>query len=157
MDEVGSSLQHSDQYNVEIHPFIYCKDLVAMQNPENNAVVDPSLRITYSILWPKTQIEKDAILYRDFLPRITEEMFRSARLCVWFVTPEKYYKEALQAHRDAKKSIKEKSAEFEEKFIENQEKDRSFLDELKNLERPVKIFTDFVSVYLVYISYSMIL
>jgi len=53
--------------------------------------------------------------------------------------------------------MKEKSAEFEEKFIENQEKDRSFLDELKNLERPVKIFTDFVSVYLVYISYSMIL
>jgi len=145
MDEVGCSIQHSDQPNLEVHPFIYCKDLVAMQNPENHASEDPSQRITYSILWPKTKIEKESILYRDFLPRITEDAFRSARLCVWFVTPEKYYKEAIQAYRDEARAIKSKSEEFDQKYEENQSMDKTFLNELKELDRPVKIYSDLVS------------
>lgn len=80
MDEVGCALQHSDDFNVEIHPFIYCPDLMAMQNPDNHASPDPSVRITFSILWPKKDIEENAIMTRDFLPRITEDEFRSGRL-----------------------------------------------------------------------------
>lgn len=109
MDEVGSALMHSDVPNVEMHPFIYCKDLVLMHDPNNYQQIDPSLRITYSILWPKVDIEKDAIMYRDFLPNITEDTFRSARLCVWFITPEKYYQEALQSFRKENKEIEDRA------------------------------------------------
>lgn len=146
MDEVGSALQHSDIPNVEIHPFIYCKDLVAMNNPENHAVVDPSQRITYSLLWPKKKIEKDEILVRDFLPKITEDEFRSARLCVWYITPEKYYQEAIAAFRDQSKAIEDKKEEYEKTFEENQQKDDSFLNKLKDLGRPIKLFPYYVSI-----------
>lgn len=145
MDEVGSAIQHSDDPNVEIHPFIYCKDLVDLQNPDKNAVLDPSSRITYSILWPKKQIEKDTIIYRDFLPRITEDLFRSARLCVWFMTPDKYYKEALETYKDETKAFTAQSGQWDDKFILNQEHDKSHLDELKDLDRPVKLYVEFVS------------
>lgn len=144
MDEVGSSLQHSDVYNAEIHPFIYCRDLMEITKTKTGES-DPSQRITYSILWPKKKIEKDEIITRDFLPRITEDDFRSARLCTWFITPEKYYKDALVAYREEVKQIKAKHAEFEEIFNENQQKDGSYLDELKNLNRPVKIYPYYVS------------
>ena len=145
MDEVGSSLLHSDAPNVEIHPFIFCKDLVLMQDPNNHASLDPNTRITYSILWPKKEIAKDEIIYRDLLPRITEDEFRSSRLCVWFVTPEKYYEQALEAYNTETKQIEAKRDEFEQQFNENQQKDGSFLNKLKELDRPVKIFPYYVS------------
>jgi hypothetical protein len=151
MDEVGSAIQHSDDPNIEIHPFIYCKDLVDV----GNASLDPSHRITYSILWPKREIDQNEILYRDFLPRITEDLFRSARLCVWFVTPEKYYQDELQAFKDETKAIKAQSDEWDTKFAHNQEQDGSFLNELKDLDRPVKIYADFVSFILFNDLFSM--
>mmetsp|Transcript_38215 Transcript_38215/g.37717 ORF Transcript_38215/g.37717 Transcript_38215/m.37717 type:complete len:115 (+) Transcript_38215:228-572(+) len=79
-DEVGSHLQHSDDPNCEVYSFIFCKDLMDLQDPSKGAVLDPSSRITYSIMWPKKKIEKDAILSRNFLPNIDEKMYRSARL-----------------------------------------------------------------------------
>ena len=109
MDEVGSALMHSDVSNVEVHPFIYWRDLVAMSNPNNYQEVDPTLRITYSILWPKKDIAKEELLYRDFLPKVTEDEFRSAKLWVWFITPEKYYEQALQTFRDEVQATKDKS------------------------------------------------
>lgn len=156
MDEVGSSLQHSDVPNVEVHPFIYCKDLALMQDPTNHASVDPNMRITYSIIWPKKEIKKDEIMYRDFLPKITEENFRSARLYVWFITPEKYYQDALEAYNKETREIQAKQDEFEQKFQENQQKDASYLDELKNLDRPVKIFPYYVSYFIEFIRFRLV-
>lgn len=145
MDEVGSALLHSDVSNVEMHPFIFCRDLMLMNKPGSSAQLDPSNRITYSIVWPKKEIQENEILYRDYLPKVTEDEFRSARLCVWFVTPEKYYQDALEAFREETKAIEAKSEELDQKFAENQEKDGSFLDELKALDRPIKIFPYYVS------------
>lgn len=80
-----------------------------MSDPNNYQELDPTLRITYSILWPKQDIAKEEILKRDYLPKVTENEFRSAKLCVWFVTPEKYYQKALQDFRDQVKETKSKS------------------------------------------------
>ena len=148
MDEVGSSIQHSDTPNVEIHPFIYCQDMVEIQKPGSNATIDPNSRITYSIMWPKQDIEENTILLRDFLPRISEDDFRSARLWVWFITPHKYYEKAIATYREECKEVQSRKSEFDQKFDENQEKDSTFLNEFKELDRKVKIYPYYVgSIY----------
>ena len=140
MDEVGSSFMHSDVANIELHPFIFCSDLINTELSEGTVSPDPNQRITFSIAWPKKDITKDEIMYRDFLPRITEDEFRSARLSVWFKTPNKYYEDALQEYNSF-----EEMKDREEKFEENQNMDSKFLDKLKELERPVKVLPIYVS------------
>mmetsp|Transcript_17291 Transcript_17291/g.16949 ORF Transcript_17291/g.16949 Transcript_17291/m.16949 type:complete len:735 (-) Transcript_17291:35-2239(-) len=142
-DEVGSHILHSDDYNVEVHPFIYCKDIMELQSTSNQAAFDPSNRITYSILWPKKNIEKDSILYRDFLPKIDETMFRSSRLSVWYDVPQKYFEEQLEFHNSVVEKAKTKVEAFDQAFAENQEKDDSFLNDLKELDRPVKLYSEY--------------
>lgn len=80
MDEVGSAMLHSDQPNFAVHPFMYSP---------NNKLDDHT--ITYSIAWPLSNIDEGDIIYRDFLKGIDESKFRSARLKVWFNTPDDYY------------------------------------------------------------------
>ena len=80
MDEVGSALQHSDVPNCVVHPFTYCP----------TGIMDEKT-ITYSIMWTLQDIKVNEVLNRDFLPGVTEEKFRSARLFVWFNTPMAYY------------------------------------------------------------------
>lgn len=115
-----------------------------IQDTSNQAAFDPTNRITYSILWPKKNIEKDSILYRDFLPKIDESMFRSARLSVWYNTPSKYFEEQLKFHNSLVEEAKTKVEEYEQAFAANQEKDASFLNELKDLDRPVKLYSEYV-------------
>jgi tubulin--tyrosine ligase-like protein 12 len=80
MDEVGSSMTHSDIPNFAVHPFIYSP---------NNAL--DAHTITYSICWPLSDLKQGEIIYRDYLSGITEDKFRSTRLSVWFNTPEEYF------------------------------------------------------------------
>ena len=140
MDEVGCSFMHSDVSNVEVHPFIYCADMVNTQLSGGSVSPDPSQRITYNITWPKKDIKKDEIIYRDYLPKINEDEFRSARLCVWFNTPEQYYTGALELYNQH-----EEMKDMGERFELNQQRDSQFLDELKQLDRPVKVLPVYVS------------
>jgi tubulin--tyrosine ligase-like protein 12 len=81
MDEVGSSMKHSDKPNLAVYPLIYAP------NNEFDAHT-----ITYSICWPTRDINTpNETLYRDFLSGIDETKFRSARFSVWFNTPEEYF------------------------------------------------------------------
>lgn len=81
-DEIGSALNltHSDNYNVKMFPFIFSK---------SNDFTKES--ITYSILWPCKNIQKDGILYKDNLLNITELQQRSSKLSLWFDTPKEYF------------------------------------------------------------------
>jgi len=44
-------------------------------------------------------------LSRDKLYRIDETKFRSARLSVWFETPDEYFKEQLRLYREGSKGM----------------------------------------------------
>lgn len=94
-DEVGSALAHSDKPNCQMLPFIY--------SPKNS--LEDETTITYSILWPIEDIEKNGIFSRDKLYRIDEKKFRSARLSVWYETPEEYFKEQLKLYREGSKGM----------------------------------------------------
>ena len=74
LDEFGSSILHSDVPNCKLMPFLYTR-----ANSE---------AITYSLLWPIRPIRTGEILYRDYLPNITEAEFRSYRLYPWVVIPQ---------------------------------------------------------------------
>ncbi|OMJ77308.1 hypothetical protein SteCoe_23134 [Stentor coeruleus] len=74
LDEFGSSILHSDAPNCKLMPFLYYSDT--------------GDSITYSLLWPIKNIRKGEIIYRDFLPNVTEQEFRSYRLCPWFQIPQ---------------------------------------------------------------------
>lgn len=73
LDELGSSILHSDNPNFKLCPFLY-------YSPSGES-------ITYSLLWPEQNVRTGDIVYRDFLPQIGEEMFRSYRLYPWFHIP----------------------------------------------------------------------
>jgi len=53
-------------------------------------------------MWPVQDIKKEDTIYRDFLEGYTEKEFRSARMGVWFNTPEKYFAEQLTTLRNFK-------------------------------------------------------
>lgn len=74
LDEFGSSILHSDIPNCKLMPFLYS---------QGNA--QP---ITYSLLWPVRHLRKGEIIYRDFLPLVTETDFRSYRLFPWVAIPQ---------------------------------------------------------------------
>jgi tubulin--tyrosine ligase-like protein 12 len=76
MDEVGTSVEHSDEPNVKLLPFLYMP----------SGKID-DLTISYSLLWPTKDLSSGEPLFRDYLPGITEEKHRSARLTVWFNVP----------------------------------------------------------------------
>jgi hypothetical protein len=72
--------------------FIYSK---------TNQADDANL-VPFTVMWPIKDIgEKEEIL-RDKLEGFDESMFRSARLRVWFETPDEYYKKQLELWRAIK-------------------------------------------------------
>lgn len=87
-DEVGSAIGHSDLANLRIRPFCY--------SPTNQT----SDTVTFSIVWPVTDIKSGTGLYKDYLDGYTEAQFRSARLHTWFNTPEDYYTSSLKQYRN---------------------------------------------------------
>lgn len=84
MDEVGSSITHSDKPNSKLAPIIY--------SPNN--IHDDDKVMTYSVLWLTEDLKKHDYFYRDYLHGITEKEWRSSRLLPWFnVFPEYFEKE----------------------------------------------------------------
>ncbi|XP_028787028.1 tubulin--tyrosine ligase-like protein 12 isoform X2 [Neltuma alba] len=86
MDELGSSLRHSDEPNFRLAPFLFM--------PEGNLASATS----FSILWPAQNVQKGDECTRDFLFGIEEEKQRSARLTAWFHTPENYFIQEYEKH-----------------------------------------------------------
>ena len=79
-DEFGSSINHSDVPNCCLFPFIFAK---------NNKFEEDM--ITYSLLWPKKNINKGEEIFIDYLANISENEERSSRLTCWYKTPNNYF------------------------------------------------------------------
>ncbi|KAK9274967.1 hypothetical protein L1049_022224 [Liquidambar formosana] len=86
MDELGSALQHSDEPNFIVSPFLYM--------PEGKL----ASAVSFSILWPTQNVQKGDECTRDFLSGIGEEKQRSARLTAWFHTPQNYFIQEYEKH-----------------------------------------------------------
>lgn len=87
-DEFGSALMlnHSDNPNVKMFPFIFSKS--------NDFKKDS---ITYSLLWPIKNISKNSYLFRDNLDNIGENDQRSSKLTMWYKTPEEYFSKKFES------------------------------------------------------------
>lgn len=68
-----------------------------MYSPNNKA--DDANTISYNVVWPVRDVAQKDAIYRDYLQGYTEAQFRSARLYVWFNTPDNYYKNSLEILR----------------------------------------------------------
>nr|XP_010936909.1 tubulin--tyrosine ligase-like protein 12 isoform X2 [Elaeis guineensis] len=79
MDELGSALQHSDEANFRVAPFLFM--------PEGKL----ESAVSFSVLWPTRDVHYGEECTRDFLLGIGEDKQRSARLTAWFHTPENYF------------------------------------------------------------------
>lgn len=82
-DEVGSVIGHSDKPNIRATTFLHSK---------SNTASDASM-IAFTVMWPIADIAVNVALSRDKLFGYDESQFRSARLRVWFDTPDEYYKQ----------------------------------------------------------------
>ena len=61
-DEVGSAINHSDNPNFKITPFLYMP----------NNVMDKDM-ISFSLMWPIKDIKLEEVITRDYLYEISEE------------------------------------------------------------------------------------
>ncbi|CAH9098466.1 unnamed protein product, partial [Cuscuta europaea] len=93
MDELGSSLRHSDEPNFRVSPFLY------MPRGELESAM------SYSIFWPIDDIQKNNECTRDFLLGIGEDKQRLARLTAWFHTPRNYFVKEYERCREWLQSI----------------------------------------------------
>jgi len=93
-DEVGCALCHSDEPNVKMLPFVY--------SPKNS--FEDKDTIAFCVLWNTQDLVKGNVLSRDKLFRIDEQKFRSARLSVWFNTPEEYFKKQIDFYVNGSKA-----------------------------------------------------
>ncbi|XP_056639252.1 tubulin--tyrosine ligase-like protein 12 [Diorhabda sublineata] len=66
MDEVGTAVTHSDKPNCRIVPFVYINE-----------------KITYSLLFPITDIEEDDIICRDYAEGVQDSSRKEAILLPW--------------------------------------------------------------------------
>ena len=87
LDELGSSLTHSDVPNFALQPFLY--------SPSEEQ------SISYSLLWPIRPVSEGDTIYVNYLPNITEEQFRSYRLAVWFNIPQEPIMKQYQAFKSS--------------------------------------------------------
>ncbi|VFQ96468.1 unnamed protein product [Cuscuta campestris] len=94
MDELGSSLRHSDEPNFRVSPFLYMPD------------GELGSAMSYSILWPINDIQRHDECTRDFLLGIGENQQRSARLTAWFHTPRNYFIKEYERYRDMLQATK---------------------------------------------------
>ncbi|XP_052181367.1 uncharacterized protein LOC127794380 [Diospyros lotus] len=94
MDELGSALRHSDEPNFRVSPFLYMPDGKLAS------------AVSFSILWPIQKIQNGDECTRDFLPGIREEKQRSARLTAWFHTPQNYFVDQYEKHRQKLQSTR---------------------------------------------------
>lgn len=85
MDELGCAIQHSDVPNVVMAPFLFAK----------NNRLDEEV-VSFSIIWPVKDIKKGDLVFRDYVFGMDETLHRSARLTVWFETPESFFIETYK-------------------------------------------------------------
>ncbi|XP_022731024.1 tubulin--tyrosine ligase-like protein 12 [Durio zibethinus] len=86
MDELGSALQHSDEPNFRVAPFLFMPDGKLAS------------AVSYSILWPTQNVKKGDECTRDYLFGIGEDNQRSARLSAWFYTPQNFFIQEYEKH-----------------------------------------------------------
>lgn len=86
-DEVGSVVGHSDVPNVRMQTFVHSEQ----------GQLTP-----YTLMWPIQDISENEAFLRDRLYGFDESRFRSARLRLWFETPDDYYKKQLEIWRAIK-------------------------------------------------------
>lgn len=84
MDELGTALRHSDVPTFRIAPFMFLPD----------GTLESA--VSYSLLWPEKDVQKDEECTRDYLFGIGEEKQRSARLTAWFHTPKAFFEKAFR-------------------------------------------------------------
>lgn len=148
-DEIGSAINmnHSDNPNVKMFPFIFSKT--------NNFETDA---ITYSIVWPDKDIKENEYISKDNLINIDETQQRSAKLTLWYDTPQDYFKnkffDKLKSLEESEKTSKKEYEEFlfnfsslEKKikeefrtYLEDKEKLNSQFDYLQYKEEICKIY-----------------
>ena len=73
MDEFGTSIQHSDNPNVKVVPFLFA--------PNNK--MDDQVN-SYSLCWNVKNLETGDCVFRNYLGNLDEKRQRSSRLYVWF-------------------------------------------------------------------------
>ncbi|OMO67166.1 Tubulin-tyrosine ligase [Corchorus capsularis] len=88
MDELGSALRHSDEPNFRVAPFLFMPDGKFAS------------AVSYSILWLIQNVKKGDECTRDYLLGIGEDKQRSARLTAWFYTPQNYFIQEYEKHRN---------------------------------------------------------
>ncbi|KAG0585973.1 hypothetical protein KC19_2G053400 [Ceratodon purpureus] len=86
MDELGSSIRHSDAPNFQIAPFMYLPDGTLQS------------AISYSLLWPVQDVVSGEECTRDYLFGIGEDQQRSSRLAAWFDISSEIFNQAYEAH-----------------------------------------------------------
>jgi tubulin--tyrosine ligase-like protein 12 len=115
-DEFGSSINHSDVPNCCLFPFIFAK---------NNKFEEDM--ITYSLLWPKKNINKGEEIFIDYLANISENEERSSRLTCWYKTPNNYFEKKFLDKLKSFDKIKNENRikKFEEDINTLIEKDKN--------------------------------
>lgn len=117
-------MQHSDQGNVRVVPF--------MHSPNNSA--QDANAVSFNVLWPVKDITVNEGIYKDYLAGYTEERFRSARLHTWFDVPDQPFTNTIKALR-AKDVVYDVEGEFNR--IQENHPLRGALDSQK-----VKVYTE---------------
>ena len=79
MDELGSAIAHSGEPNVMCVPFVF---IHSPEETTDGSTPQPQL-ISYSLMWPVSDLEYEAYVERDFCPWITTPIERIAHLADW--------------------------------------------------------------------------
>lgn len=73
MDELGSAIEHDDDPNTCVVPFLFA--------PHNKLDED---MISFSIMWPIKDLTAGEFINRDYLNGMDESKFRKERSFCWF-------------------------------------------------------------------------
>ena len=107
-DELGSYLNHSDQPNIRLMPFLYA--------PNNK--LDENV-VAFSLMWPIKDIKMGDLISRDFLNGYPEARQRSSRLAAWYKVPEAYYSKLIEDHDKQMLQLKTSSINLLASFYKN--------------------------------------
>lgn len=87
MDELGAAIEHDDDPNVCVVPFLFA--------PHNKLDDD---MISFSIMWPIKDLTAGDFISRDYLNGMDESKFRKERSFCWFNHPIEEYLEIYNIH-----------------------------------------------------------
>jgi tubulin--tyrosine ligase-like protein 12 len=134
MDEVGNAVEHSENPNSIMSPFLFA--------PNNK--LDENV-ISYSILWLTHDVKAGDIISRDYLCGIDESRGRISRLNVWFDLPKHPFYEKARAHNKLLAIKTVEGQEYIKKFPDLNEKEKAE-QKTKNYNlpksHPLKVITD---------------